>query len=212
MAPSPTALQILVVKCQEFALRNDMLFNMKKTKCLAILPSFLEKLSVPTIYLDGKPVSMVTEHKYLGVFITSDFKDDRDIKRQIRAIYARGNILISKFRKCSNEVKVQLFKSFCSNAYCSHLWSSFSKGVFRKLQVAYNNIFRSLMQISRRSSISKAFIEHNVDSFSVLVRKNITNFIKRINSSDNVLVSSYVSSQYFIYGKLNRMWQYFAFS
>jgi hypothetical protein len=57
--------------------------------------------------------------------MTSDFKDDRDIKRQIRAIYSKGNILISKFRKCSNEIKVQLFKSLCSNVYCSHLWSSF---------------------------------------------------------------------------------------
>ena len=89
-----------------------MLFNTKKTKCMAILPSYLKKLNVPTIYLNSKPVSMVVEQKYLGVFITSDFKDDRDIKRQIRAIYSRGNTLISKFRKCSNEVKVQLFMSY----------------------------------------------------------------------------------------------------
>ena len=144
--------------------------------------------------------------------MTSDFKDDRDIKRQIRAIYSKGNILISKFRKCSNEIKVQLFKSLCSNVYSSHLWSNFSKGVFRKLQVAYNNIFRSLMQISHRSSISRAFIEHNVDSFNVLVRKNITNFIKRINWIDNVLVCCCVSRHYFVYGKLNSMWHYFAYS
>jgi hypothetical protein len=81
VAPSPIALQILIDKCQEFALCNDMLFNIKKTNCMAILPSYLNKLSVPTIYLNCKPLSMILEQKYLGVFIISDFKDDHDIKR-----------------------------------------------------------------------------------------------------------------------------------
>jgi exonuclease III len=212
MAPSPLALQILIDKCQEFALCNEMVFNPKKTKCMAILPKYLRKLNVPTLFLDCKPISMVVEHKYLGIFITDKFKDDRDIKRQIRATYCRGNVLISKFRKCTAEVKVQLFKTFCSNLYCSPLWCNFSKSTFKRLQVAYNNVFRGLMHISKRSSVSKAFIDHNVDCFNVLIRKNIVSFIKRIQASDNVLVSSYVSSKYFLYGsKLNNMWYLLAY-
>jgi hypothetical protein len=66
------------------------------------------------------------------------------------------------------------------------------------------------MKISQISSMSRAFIEHNVDSFSVLVRKNIANIIKRINSSDNDIVPCCISSHHFIYGKLNSMWQYLA--
>ena len=46
------------------------------------------------------------------------------------------------------------------------------------------------MNIGRRESISNAFIDNNVDSFGVLVRKNIVGFSKRLQATDNVLVRS----------------------
>ena len=56
-------------------------------------------------FLYGSKLSWVDVYKYLGCFITSDLKDYRDIRRQVRAIYCRGNILIQKFSKCSVNVK-----------------------------------------------------------------------------------------------------------
>ena len=53
-------------------------------------------MSVPTMFLNDKPLQWVDEHKYLGIYISKDFNDDRDVKRQMRAIYGRGNVLISQ--------------------------------------------------------------------------------------------------------------------
>ena len=50
--------------------------------------------------------------------------------------------------------------------------------ILKRLQVAYNNIFRTLMNIGRRESISNAFIDNNVDRFGVLVRKNMLVSVK----------------------------------
>ena len=50
------------------------------------------------MYLDGKQLMIVHEQKYLGVFLTDTMKGDCDIKRQIRSIYARGNVLINNLR------------------------------------------------------------------------------------------------------------------
>ena len=38
-------------------------------------------------FLYGSKLSWVGVYKALGCFITSDLKDDRDIRRQVRAIY-----------------------------------------------------------------------------------------------------------------------------
>jgi len=212
MAPSPYALQMLINECEKYAKDNEMIYNAKKTVCMAILPKCLQHLNIPTMYLNNKGLDWVNEHKYLGIFINSNFSDVRDIKRQMRATYCRGNVIISKFRKCNDDVKIQLFKSFCSNMYCSHLWSVYSKNVYRRLHVAYNNIFRSLMHIDRRQSISKAFIDNNVDSFSVLIRKQIVGFRKRILLSDNVLIQTCISSHFHLYNsKINTNWQTIAF-
>ena len=65
------------------------------------------------------------------------------------------------------------------------------------------------MNIGRRESISKAFIDNNVDSVGVLVRKNIVGFSKRLHASDNVLVCSCISSNFHLHGsKLNAKWNF----
>ena len=53
--------------------------------------------------------------KYLGHIICSDSKDDKDIMRQCRQFYARGNILLRTFYMCTNDVKIKLFSTFCSS-------------------------------------------------------------------------------------------------
>ena len=54
-------------------------------------------------------------------------------------------MLIRNFKTCSNEVKCHLFKTFCSNIYCSTLWCRFTDESMRRLKVAYNRIFRILI-------------------------------------------------------------------
>ena len=63
------------------------------------------------MFLNGKGLEGLDEHQYPGVFVNSCFNDNRDINKQIRATYCRGNIMISKFRKFTNAVKIQLFKT-----------------------------------------------------------------------------------------------------
>ncbi len=116
-------------------------------------------------------------------------------------------MLIQKFRKCSSDVKVQLFNSYCTSLYCAHLWSDYNVYTYNKLRVAYNNIFRGLMGIKKGHSISQAFVNNNVLSFGELIRKVISGFIKRIHVSENSLVISCTRSTFYIYGScINAKW------
>ena len=56
---------------------------------------------------------------YLGHLINDKLNDKDDIKRQMMTIYARGNILKSRFTKCSKVVKLHLFKTLVTNLYTS---------------------------------------------------------------------------------------------
>ena len=46
--------------------------------------------------------------KYLGHFISNTLRDDKDILRQRRQLYARGNTLLRKFYMSSIEMKLIL--------------------------------------------------------------------------------------------------------
>ena len=53
----------------------------------------------------------------------TDWRDDKDIKKQFRRQNAVGNMLVRKFSFAPIEAKIQLFKPYCYPIYVlRHLW------------------------------------------------------------------------------------------
>ncbi len=206
VAPSAASLQKLLNCCANFASDNDMLFNFKKTICMFVKSKKFKDLPTPVITLNGKTIKFSDHEKYLGVRTSSDCKDDADITRQMRSLYGRGNLIIRSFRHCSDPVKLQLFKTFCCNFYCSHLWSFYNKASYTKVRVAFKRIYRSLMNLDYTSSITSHMVLSNVDCFDVLVRKAVYNFRQRLIKSDNNIICSIVNSMFFINSKTYNKW------
>ena len=81
------------------------------------------------------------------------------------ACYARANGIIKNFSMCSPVVKATLFRTFCSNMYCSQLWRDFKScsitGI-RKLIVGYNHSFRYIMNYHRNCSASGMFVFNSI--------------------------------------------------
>ena len=207
LAPSPDALQRLIDICSKFADNNEMVMNERKTYVMCVKPKRLKNLSIPNVYLNGKPLKFIDKHKYLGVIFSEHQSDNDDIDRQTRSIYARGNMLIKRFKLCNDDVKVQLFKSYCTGFYCSHLWDSdhFLKSSLKQVKLAFKRIFRHFFQI-KQGSITAKMVELNCNTFDEIQRKSIFNFRKRILSSDNKLISTIVHSLFFIGSSLNGYW------
>jgi len=197
-APSPSALQKLLNVCESFANDNGIIYNVKKTKLMCFKPRSMKKLHVPSFFLCGKVISVVYKEKYLGLFLTDDLQDDQDLMRQLRSIYCYGNMLIKKFKCCSDDVKTQLFKTFCCNFYGSQLWCNHKASTYTKVKVAFNNVYRKLMSIKRGCSMSMIYVQNNVNPFAVLLRKSVFNFRKRVLESTNSLVKTVVQSVYFL--------------
>ena len=161
---------------------------------------------VPSIFLNGHDIRLVEEHKYLGVIISMSLKDDADMSKVICGLYARGNSIIRSFSKCSIDVKSQLFKSYCSNFYGSHLWCNFNINSLNRIKVAYNRVFRILMALHHRISMSFTFLNYGIDHFNVIYRKSITGFIKRVESSCNGMVAEIISSCFYTSSSLYKHW------
>ena len=207
ISPSPTGLQKLLQICQQYALDNDMIYNAKKTVCMLISKRPNKyNMQIPQMFLDGNLLKWTSEHQYLGVLISSDFSDDADIKRQRKSIYAKGNILIRKFRNCTENIKDQLFQSYCSNFYCSSLWSSHAKSTLQSANVAYNNVYRYLHNV-KPASMSAAFVSKGINHFKVILRKAYFSLLHRCLNCDNFLVNTIINSAYFLFeSKLFKCW------
>ena len=120
--------------------------------------------------------------------------DDLDIVRQLKSVILRTNILMRTFSSCSVEVKLFLFKSYCSNFYCSHLWYNFTKVQMNKLRITYNNAMRRLFNLHFGCSASEMFANCNIHSMDEMRRTCTYSFIQRLKCSSNAIITCFMSS------------------
>ena len=57
-------------------------------------------------------------------------------------LYAQANMPRKKFYFCSKEVKINLFRAYCTPLYTAPLWVKYKQKSIQKLQVAYNSRFK----------------------------------------------------------------------
>ncbi|XP_053600430.1 uncharacterized protein LOC128669552 [Plodia interpunctella] len=142
------------------------------------------------ITLGGVDIKRVTKFKYLGHIVTEDLKDDEDIDRERRALAVRGNMLIRRFSRCTEDVKITLFKAYCQNMYTGSLWVGYTQKAMGALRVLYNNVFRMMLGLPRFCSASGMFAEYQVDGFAAIMRKKTSSLISRIRDSPNSILKT----------------------
>jgi len=90
----------------------------------------------------------------------------------------------SHFKTCSSNIKVKLFRSFLCNAYGCHFWSKYKQYLSKRAVMAFNNTYRKLFGILREGCA--IYVNKNIDSFRVLVRKNVYSFKTRLGATSNL--------------------------
>ena len=149
-------MQQLLHICNEYAAGHQLICNGSKSFSLYFKRKYL-KISSPTFFLDQSKIPLVEQCRYL-VTIISIKNSDLDFQRQMRKMYANANLLLRKFSKYSVSIKCYLFKTYCSNLYCAHMWFDCTKTALIKLKVAYNNSLRRFKGLPWHNSASEMFV------------------------------------------------------
>ena len=174
---------------------------------MCILPPTRNNVICPQFYLDSIRIKQVFSHSYLGFYINSEMCNDDLVGEVIKSIYRRGNMIKRKFFSCTESVKLRLFQTYCSTFYCCALWLEEDPELLNRAKVCHNNVLRYFIPTQLKDSISGHFVNRNLSNFDILVRKARFSLYNRVISSQNRLVSTCVSSVFFIYSKCLRLWK-----
>ena len=205
-SPSSRGLQTLLDICFNSGSELNILFNQTKCKIMVFKTKTYRNCVVPAFRLGPHKLDVCTSYKYLGHFITDTRSDNTYISRQCRSIYSKGNSLIRTYHKCSDSVKVTLFKSYCTNLYTAELWCNYTQTALRKLAVAYHSILKKMLGYPRNTSNSLLFVYHSVPTFQEVMRKSIFSFKSRLLSSNNILVKDIFLCEYTSASSLCKRW------
>ena len=148
MAPCAIALQELINICCVYSIEIDLNFNATKSYCMIFTPRNYKRF-IPPHYLNKLPVLYTDSIKYVGYTFSStcNIWDDNDMLKLMQMLYCRSKRLVRLFSKCSKPVLLELCKSFCTVFYCSYFWTNYKKTTFSKIRVAYNNVYRKILDV-----------------------------------------------------------------
>ena len=185
ISPSSIGLMELIETCEQFGSENDIKFNSTKSAILPFLPEDKKKYKTPTFYLNSIQIPVVNSFKYLGHILTGNGSDDQDIERQRKKIYAQGNSILRKFYMCSVEVKVMLFKTYCTSLYTAHLWTKYSNKTLNDFYIAYHNVMKLFIGLPKREHNRPICVYNEIPYGPALIRNYIYKFMCRLESSEN---------------------------
>ena len=123
-------------------------------------------LYCPAVYLNRNIIDYmyVEKTKYLRYMFTNDKQDDVEMLRQLRLLYMymRSNKIIRMFHFCKIDVKLELFRSFCTSLYCCYLWTGYKKSTFNRIRVVFNNAYRRILVLPWRCSTSAMYATYDI--------------------------------------------------
>lgn len=126
VAPSPAALRRMLLICDAYASEYNILFNAKKSKCIAVLPSTRQYL-MPTVKecvfcIGGCSIEIVDSWLHLGHTFNWRLDDAEDINRKRNSMVGQINAVLCYFGSLDPIVKNKLFKAYCSSMYGCEIW------------------------------------------------------------------------------------------
>lgn len=190
LSASVCGLRKLLRICEVYAADHGLIYNCKKSQCMVFQGGPRKVTGMPPLLLNGLPLERVDEFKYLGHLVTPTLKDDADIERERRALSVRANMVVRRFARCSEEVKITLFRAYCTSFYACSLWADYTQKSYSVLRVQFNNAFRMLVGLPRYCSASTMFACARVDCFYTTMRKRATSLVRRVRGSHNSMLAA----------------------
>jgi hypothetical protein len=206
LASSISSLKVLLSICEEYATEHNLTFNPSKTMLQAFIPRD-GSANTPKVVFCNSILEWKQNVRYLGYDVSCWNRDELELEKRRREIYTRSNILASRFKKCSVNIKKYLFNTYLGAIYCQSLWCPNKQEYLRKVKVAYNDAFRYLFSYSRMSSASQMFAENRVNDFTAIWRKAAFSLLTRISNSSNKIVGAIYNSMAFVCSSTFLQWR-----
>ena len=120
LAPSCTALQMLIDKAKDEAQKLDLEFNEKKSKCM-VFRNNNKSDNVKHFKMGDNLLEFVSYFKYLGFIIQDDLRNTRDIDESRNRFYREFNIILKRMNFTDTRIKLYMFKQCCLQLYGAEL-------------------------------------------------------------------------------------------
>ena len=199
LAPSPSALRILLSECECFSRDSELNFNTSKTQLICF--RLKKNLVLPDgmFCFFGHILSFSNCVHHLGHVLSFNLDDSEDINRVSMDMSRKANYLLHTFKSCSPLVKTFLFTSHCLSLYGAVSWFLCSKQI-KCLEATFNNVLRKIWNLPKLCHTRILHCVAGVQSvYNTLVHLTSSAFSKAIASDCGLIRHCFLSSSASVY-------------
>ena len=124
LAPTSTALNVMLETCSNFAQCYDLQFNSSKTKCMYFSKTHIDRHD--SIYFMNTSMEFKQSTQLLGVHLVNDIYN-KSIASTVHKFYEKVDCILYDFKNVPCHVKSKLLATYCLDLYGSQLWSYSSR-------------------------------------------------------------------------------------
>ena len=145
LCPTIHALNVMLRICESYACEFDISFNASKSKLITYNNTGNVTANV---YLQGHMIPQTMHEKHVGILVGCETNvNAKRVQSMVNEMYGKVNLLISQFSKCSHNVRLTLFKMYCTSFYGSQLLNFSCITDLNKLYVAYRKCLRRVLKV-----------------------------------------------------------------
>lgn len=186
LAPTRSAMEMMVQICSIFAHNFDVKFNPDKSQHI-IFNQSVSPQRYKALVMDGKTIPNVTHSIHLGIPIGRG-ANNIHFNQVIYDLHWRTNAVLAYFKKIHASTKYRLFKSYCMSLYGSPLFEMYGRSI-EPLYVTWRKCIRKLLGISNRTR--SALLPLLCDDYGIkaVIHKRFVRFVHSLFNSDGDILA-----------------------
>ena len=186
LAPTSTALNVMLETCSNFAQCYDLQFNSSKTKCMYFSKTHTDRHD--SIYFMNTPIEFKQSTQLLGVHLTKDISD-KSIASTVHKFYGKVNSVLYDFKNVPCHVKSKLLATYCLDLYGLQLWNYSSIDV-QSFYVAWRKTIRRLWKLPNTTQCSLLPSINDCIPIEIILEQRCAKFIWSSLNSTNTIVKT----------------------
>ena len=155
LSASVTHLQMMLDCCYNVGSEICILFNVRKSNCMAIGPSFVD-LSGANMRIGNIALQWVSKIKYVGIYLIAAKYFKVDLSEVRRKYFSSLNVILSKCKYVSDPVKLKLVESHCLPILLYAIESlNIKKDELSSLNICWNAAYRNIFNFNKWESVKE---------------------------------------------------------
>ena len=177
LAPSPSALRLILDTCRRVANSLSLFFNAAKTQLICFSSCASDTTSAPKKNFLGESLSLCKTVTHLGHILSHDLSDAPDIRAKAKDLAKKANYMLYSFSCCDQLTKTSLLQSFCLSLPGSATWK-LSCLQLKSLEVTFNNTLRKVWSLPRKCHTSILHFTASLDSMYNTIHRRSLNLLQ----------------------------------